>query len=382
MPKTINIAAVQMDAAPAPTDERLERAELLVTAAAQTDAQLVLLPELFNTGYAYSDANHELAETLDGPTASWMEDAAIRLNVHLAGSLMVRERSEIYNAMLLFAPDGRMWRYDKTYPWGWERGYFRGGDGPVVADTDLGRIGMLVCWDVGHTHLWRAYAGRVDLMVIAGCPPDFSNPTFHLPSGVQLTYDDLGPVFSSLKGEASRVFGDMIDEQAAWLGVPAVNTVGSGHICTPIPNGRGTLLAFATMAPRLLKHLPHAGALEVSADMVDACKIVGADGQALAARSQAEGEGFVTAAVTLADEPPQPSGEQPPTRASLLSRLSSDVLLTTLALPTYRRGVRRAWHCEVAPPRLPLWSWGVLVGVAAVAGFLLGILIERKRKTL
>ena len=74
--KSLCIAAVQMDANPAPTTGRLARAERLVTSTAASGAQLTVLPELFNTGYAYSDANHSRVEPLDGPTANWMRDTA------------------------------------------------------------------------------------------------------------------------------------------------------------------------------------------------------------------------------------------------------------------------------------------------------------------
>ena len=108
-----------MDANPAPTGERLARAERLVGEAAAAGAQLVVLPELFNVGYGYSAANHRLAEPPAGPTIAWMKETAARLNVHLAGSLMLLDGDEAYNALLLLAPDGRTWRYDKNYPWGW-----------------------------------------------------------------------------------------------------------------------------------------------------------------------------------------------------------------------------------------------------------------------
>ncbi|MDY7042359.1 MAG: nitrilase-related carbon-nitrogen hydrolase, partial [Chloroflexota bacterium] len=85
MSRTIKVAAVQMDANPTPTADRLARAHRLVVRAAQAGAQLVVLPELFNTGYAYTHENHLLAEPLDGPTATWIKETAAGLKVHLAG---------------------------------------------------------------------------------------------------------------------------------------------------------------------------------------------------------------------------------------------------------------------------------------------------------
>ena len=127
MPRELRIAAVQMDAAPAPTPARLARATRLAEEAAAAGAQLVVLPELFNIGYEYSERNHARAEAADGPALSWMRQTSARLGVHLAGSLLLIDGAEVYNTLFLTAPNGQSWRYDKNYPWGWERGYFRGG---------------------------------------------------------------------------------------------------------------------------------------------------------------------------------------------------------------------------------------------------------------
>ncbi|MBU0704821.1 MAG: carbon-nitrogen hydrolase family protein [Chloroflexi bacterium] len=379
MKRTIKIAAVQMDANPTPTADRLARADRLVTDAAEAGAQLVVLPELFNTGYAYSDANHRLAEPLNDPTATWMKETAARLNVHLAGSLMLLDQDEVYNALLLFAPDGRMWRYDKNYPWGWERGYFRDGNRITVAETDLGDIGMMICWDTAHTQLWRRHAGRVDLMLIASCPPDVSNPTFHFPDGDALTFDDMGPLMGSLKGSARLVFDDMINQQAAWLDVPAVNTVGCGRIRTAIPNGRASFLTFLFLSPWLVRYLPQASQMQMSCDMTPGCKVVDANGCVLAELTQEQGETFTVAEVTLADEKPRPRGPQPASPVPFLSYFSSDVLLPSLTVSVYRKGLRRAWGERMAPVEASTRKWGILLGLGAVVGFLLSLFWGRRK---
>ncbi|MBN1218360.1 MAG: carbon-nitrogen hydrolase family protein [Anaerolineae bacterium] len=349
MPRTITIAAIQMDASPASPSQRLARAEGLVTDAADKGAQLVVLPELFNTGYTYADSNHRFAEPLNGPTVKWLRDMAAYLNIHLAGSLLLLDQTDVYNSLLLFSPDDRMWRYDKNYPWGWERGYFRPGRGVTIANTNLGRIGMLVCWDTAHLNLWRQYAGQIDLMLISSCPPDITNPTYHFPNGDQITFDQMGPLVAPLKNTGRRLFGDMINEQIAWLGVPAVNTVGCGHVETAIPNGFGSVLSMVPAAPWLIKYLPQANQMRLSCDVVQGCKVVDAGGQVLTELSQDEGEAFTIASVTLADQLPQPITPQPPSRLPFMGYLTSDIILPLLSTPIYRRGVRRVWGRQMAP---------------------------------
>ncbi len=341
MARTIKVAPIQMDANPAPIAQRLARAGQLVAKAAEAGAHLIVLPELFNSGYAYDDANFDLAEPIDGATATWMRDTAARLDVHLAGSLMVLDNHEVYNALLLFAPDGQMWRYDKLYPWGWERGYFRAGGRTVVAKTGLGDLGLLICWDVAHAGPWRQYAGSVDMMLIASCPPDLTAPVYHFPDGSRVTADDMGPFMASMKGLEQRVFGDIINQQAAWLGVPAVHTVASGHIQTGIPNSRAALLVFLPVAPWLVKHLWQADKMWLSCDMVPGCKVVDNQGRALAELTQDEGETFTIAEVMLAVEKTSPQDPQPRLGLPWQAYFVSDILLPALAMPVYRNGLRR-----------------------------------------
>jgi predicted amidohydrolase len=344
MARKLDVAAVQMDANPAPTTERLARAERLATDAARAGAQLIVLPELFNAGYAYSDENHARAERFDGQTVAWMRAAAARLGVHLAGSLMLLDQGDIYNAMLLFAPDGRVWRYDKNYPWGWERGYFReprGGRRVVVAETDLGDFGLMICWDLAHLELWQQYAGRVDMVVICSCPPQVSDPTYHFPDGDRVTADDMGATMAALKGSGHRVFGDMLNQQTAWLGVPAVSTVGCGRIRTSIPNGRLSVLSYSLVAPWLLKYVSQADRVEMSCGFTQGCKVVDADGQVLAELSQEEGEAYTLAEVTLSGQRRIPQEPQPVSLMPKVAYFIADVWLTSLVRSTYRRGVRR-----------------------------------------
>ncbi len=374
-----------MDANPAPIAERLTRADRLVTEAAKAGAQLIVLPELFNTGYAYTNANHHLAESPTGPTVTWMKETATHLNIHLAGTLMLLDQDEVYNALLLFAPDGRAWRYDKNYPWGWERGYFRDGNRITVAETDLGSrgqptsVGMMICWDTAHAELWRRYAGRVDLMLICSCPPDVSNPTYHFPNGDSLTFDDMGPLMASMKGSARLLFGDTINQQTAWLRVPAVNTVGCGHIKTAIPNGLGTLLTFLPAAPWLVKYLPQAKKMEMSCAITQGCKVVDASGQVLTELTQEQAETFTIAEVTLAAKKARPRKPQPTPLVSFFTYLTSDVLLPSLTVSTYRKGLRRAWGKEMAPIDAATRKWTLLLGLGMVAGFLAGLLWRRKK---
>lgn len=341
----LKIAALQMDANPAPTVERLERAEGLVVGASESGAQLVVLPECFNTGYAFSEENHTRVEKIDGLTATWLRDTAVRLNIHLAGSFMLLDEGDTYNTLLLFSPEGRSWRYDKNYPWGWEQGYFRGSrlkPRITIANTDLGDIGMLICWDVSHVELWEMYAGKVDLMIISSCPVEVGHATFQLPSGDNFVLNDLGPRFASNADTVLLAFGDMLNQQATWLGVPTVHSTECGRIQTPIPMGRRATLGFALASPKMLRYIPQANRLQMTCDLVQECKILDSNGEVLTKLSKEDGETFTSANVKLSQSKISPKNPQPTSQIPETSYFLADIFLPAITKPVYRKG-KRLW---------------------------------------
>ncbi|MFT3893637.1 MAG: carbon-nitrogen hydrolase family protein [Anaerolineales bacterium] len=345
MPKTIHVATTQMDATPAPLTERLERAETLVSEAARVGAQLVVLPELFNIGYAYTDQNFEHVEAIDGKTSAWMKATAARFNIHLAGTILLFEDYDVYNSMLLFSPHGQMWRYDKNYPWAWEHGYFRERKGITVAKTELGDLGMLICWDVAHPKLWKQYAGKTDMIVAASCPPDAPQGSYDFPGGEKVTFGELGNSMESLKNAGKVFFGDMVDQQAKWLGVPVVNSGASGTVKTPIPKGDALLKMLALLAPHVRKLQPQASQMQLTCEMMPSCKVANASGCVVAERMPVEGEGYVMAEVSLGDTKPMPRGQQPkPPMKPLeyqLSVLNADVMVPAMMKSVYKNGLKK-----------------------------------------
>lgn len=343
MSRKIKVAAIQMDVAPAPVSIRLERAYGLIRDAASQGAELVVLPEVFNTGYAYTDANYENADRPDGTTVQWMKRTAAELNIHLAGNLLLwdEEGRDIYNTILLYAPDGRVWRYVKNYPWSWERAYFvpvKNRPQTVVAHTDLGDIGFLICWDIAHAHLWKQYAGKVDMMVICSCPPDAFKAQLKLPSA-QLKPEDMGSTIQSMHDEAHNLFGITLEQQSAWLGVPAVSAILNGTLQTPIPKGKGTFLVYVLSSLKLAKYMGEANNLEMTCQMYSACKVVGADGRVIASEDGIE-EKAVVAEISLPDQNLRPAARQPRPKVRKTSYLLANFWFPLLTRSLYSSKIR------------------------------------------
>lgn len=374
MPRKLKIGTVQMDAAPAPISERLPRAAHVIEGAAAQGAQLVVLPELFNTGYGYSDDNYALAEPLDGQTLTWMKAQAAKHNIHLAGSFLLLDADDIFNAAFLVAPDGRTWRYDKIFPYMWERAYFREGQNPTIADTDLGRLGMLICWDTAHTDLWRRYAGKVDAMVVVSCPPSAHRMDMIFPDGERIS----GTVFGRTLPEDVHFQDQDIEDQARWMRVPVAASVGAGKFRSRVPLPQMSVAAMLGRRPDWRDRLEQAEDVIFEAGYGKFGKVIDADGRVIA-RIEHDGDGCAVAEVELPDDLPQPTERQPAMRLPTLAHFLIDAVGTNAMIEVYREGVRRAWGERMAPrdPRTIMWGYA-LAATAVIAGGI-GFMMGRRR---
>jgi len=155
-PETFHVGLVQMSATPSP-EENLERALEQVRVAAARGARIVCLPELFQTQYfcqREDAALFDLAESIPGPATVRLASLAKELRIVLIASLFERRAPGVYhNTAALFDTDGSLrGLYRKMHipddPLYYEKFYFTPGDlGFRAFDTNVGRVGTLVCWD-------------------------------------------------------------------------------------------------------------------------------------------------------------------------------------------------------------------------------------------
>ncbi len=365
-PRKLKVATVQMDATPSPVDERLDRAERLVSEAVRGGAQLVVLPELFNTGYDYTPANYALSEEIDGRTVSWMRDMAADHQIYLAGTLMLRDVDEVYNSALLFAPDGQYWRYDKQFPFLWERAFFREGHGPTIAKTELGDIGMLICWDSAHPEAWKRYAGQVDMMLVMSSPPRIASGELVWPDGARMRFNTLG-----LQSEYDFTGPDM-NTRAAWMQVPVVHASASGAFKSPLPLAQISVGVPMLLRPSMWSRWKEADTALLECGYAPSTKIINEQGETIA-HVEGDGDGCTLAEITLADEKPKPERYQPPMQhTDTLTYLFADVVAPALLAPIYQRGVRRQWGAEMAPMDFGTRVWMWSTAAAAALGFFTG----------
>lgn len=113
-------------------------------------ADVLVIPELFNTGYAFLDKKEliELAEPADGETSRFMQKLAQETRCALAYGFAERAGEDYYNSMSFATPAGIVATYRKSHLFFEERFLFQPGDtGFDIFEYGGVKFGMLICWD-------------------------------------------------------------------------------------------------------------------------------------------------------------------------------------------------------------------------------------------
>lgn len=159
-------------------ETNLRRSLAWISSAARAGADLVVLPELSNSGCDLSSREMalRLAEGVpEGPTARAWAEAARELGLLVVGGLLEAEGDGIYNSAVVVGPDGLLGRYRKTHFWDREKLMYEPGRELPVFETPLGTLGLLVCYDAWFPEAIRTLAmrGAEILCVPANAPDDW-----------------------------------------------------------------------------------------------------------------------------------------------------------------------------------------------------------------
>lgn len=151
-------------------EANLAQADELIEAAAAEGADLIALPEVW-TYLGPAERHRELAEPIPGPVTDRLAGHARRHRTWiLGGSILEAADGHVHNTSTLISPEGELVaRYRKIHlfdvdlpgqPPIRESSTFTAGEEIVTADTDLGRFGLSICYDVRFPELYRALAVR------------------------------------------------------------------------------------------------------------------------------------------------------------------------------------------------------------------------------
>jgi predicted amidohydrolase len=217
----LTVTLIQTDVVWEEIDANLSRLEEKI-AAIETAADLIVLPEMFSTGY--SMAAVRLAEPMQGKAVAWMAATAARRGATLTGSLMIREADKFYNRLIWARPDGTIDWYDKKhlFRYAGEEKVYTAGDRRSCFEIGQWRIRPFICYDLRFP-VWTRNTGLAyDAALFVANWPDGRSAHWR----------------TLLRARA-------IENQAYVIGVNRVGTDGHGHLyngCSAVISPLGEVL--------------------------------------------------------------------------------------------------------------------------------------------
>ena len=130
----------------------------------EDSTDLIILPEMFNTGFTLDAA--ENAEAMDGPTVEWLRKTSARMGTAICGSLIVEDNGKHYNRMVWVLKDGTLGYYDKRHLFrmGGEDEGFSAGNVRTTFNIGDWRIFPQICYDLRFP-AWSRGLNEFDLMI-------------------------------------------------------------------------------------------------------------------------------------------------------------------------------------------------------------------------
>lgn len=232
--RAFTAAAVQVAPYPGPLDHRSIRENLsrcvdfTRRCVDATGAELVVLPESATTGFTPGRTKEELWDLvteLPGPMVEPVQEVARETGAHVCVGTYERgpERGVVYNSSVLVGPSGDVLGvYRKTHPFCSEivsgGGWVTPGDTVTVCETELGRIGMIICFDGDYPELSRIQAVQGAEVI---CRPS-----------ALLRSADIWDLTSRARAYDNHVY--VVGANAVGADPAGVLYFGNSHIVTPI----------------------------------------------------------------------------------------------------------------------------------------------------
>ncbi|MCX7995124.1 MAG: acyltransferase [candidate division WOR-3 bacterium] len=200
-------------------ERNFEKVETLLK---DTDADLFVLPELFNTGYLFlnrEELNVMAEQKDDGPTSKFVRKLCEKKGCAIVYGFAEKDGTSIYNSAILMTPDGIEGLYRKTHLFYEEWFIFDRGNLPYqVFEYKNVRIGILICFDYIYPEATRTLALKGAQIVV-------------LPSNLVLHYCPDAMVTRSIENRIFTILADRIGSDDR--GVKKLSFIGKSQIVAP-----------------------------------------------------------------------------------------------------------------------------------------------------
>ena len=162
MKDKIKLALAQISSRRENKEANLGKIEKLTLKAKEQGADIAIFPEMSLTGYVVRDQFYEMAETVPGPTVEKILALAKKTGMHVIfgmPELSEKTRATVFNTAVFVGPKGLIGKYRKmylpTHSVFEEKRYFRPGYQTAAFQTDVGNIGLCICYDIFFPEVTR-----------------------------------------------------------------------------------------------------------------------------------------------------------------------------------------------------------------------------------
>jgi predicted amidohydrolase len=175
---SMHIAVIQMDCELKEKEANLRKAEQYIDEIGER-ADLVVLPELFTTGYKLDAIGSDLfrmAESIPGPTVEVLAEKAKKYNTAIIANIVERDEQQegvLYDTSFVVDRDGNYaGKYRKVHLYPTEHSYFRSGSDFPVFQLGEVRVGIAICYDHAFEEMFRIMALKgAEVIVIPSAVP-------------------------------------------------------------------------------------------------------------------------------------------------------------------------------------------------------------------
>ncbi len=164
----LKITLGQMQIAVGDVRKNMNTAEEMITEATAHGSHLIVLPELWSTGYAL-DQSRDLANQLNVGVFAQVATWATQHKISIVGSMLEKRGLEVTNSGTFFAPNGRLmgvYRKIHLFRLMEEDRWLQPGAAPLLMDLPWGSTGMAICYDLRFPELFRRYAVQGAKMIV------------------------------------------------------------------------------------------------------------------------------------------------------------------------------------------------------------------------
>lgn len=153
-------------------DKNLQNISLRLSGGIREKTDLIILPEMFNTGFTMDAA--KLAEPMNGKTMQWMHKIAKQYSCVITGSLIITENEKFYNRLIWMRPDGSYECYDKRHLFklAKEQNTYTGGTRKLIVELKGWKICPVICYDLRFPVWLRNVNEAYDLLIVVANWPE------------------------------------------------------------------------------------------------------------------------------------------------------------------------------------------------------------------